>query len=932
MTAPYPVDIDELIRQKNVERTKQLELVRQKSVDEAERRNALVVDKVNEELARKRKAHEEILKRRQAMIAEREEKNSKAFLSRAQALEQWKQKKRQEYLARRRRLKRKVHEFKRGAAHAHVWEVAATEELSEEEKQIYLGSAKDEPILSEAQKQQEESPLQEEVVPSPTEAPKPKVRPPTGFMQVPKVRIDKPNEGLTELPEDVFASAAELKQLNAPQNKLACLSDQFSALTALTKLDLSYNLFNSNNNESCIDGLRQCLELKELNLSGNRIHKFPSWVSESWKNLTALNLAHSRLTTLPQPIAQLAGLTELVLRYNLLTELSPDIQNLSKLSSLNLEHNMLQKLPPEIGSLQELTVLNVNNNKLHDVPDDVCELVSLHTFLASDNEIAHLPHDFGRLVAMQVLDLTRNNLTELPDSVFPIEEAEEEQGLFELRELYLRQNNFKTIPDGFCYFGALEKLDLTANQIEALPEDIGYLCALKTLLLAENQLTSLPEQYSDLEALEELNVAHNMLTSLSSPNYYLMRLYAGYNQLSSFPSLEGMEYLRELHLSGNPLGSLPDTMFGDIALETLHARDIGLTEVPAELEQLEELEDLDLSCNNLTEFPESICALRRLRVLNISHNQIKSLSEDLDECYELQVLDFSHNDVSALPEVTSRLVDREVSIIQHHNPVDQAQRPLPSLKYAIADMNGRRPTMEDAIAVLGDFHGGDLFCVFDGHAGQTAARFAAEVYPNSLKEMLETASHDDQSILETMKECFVKVNEKFANHIKGNQAAFRTCGTTCLVCFVKGDKIYVANLGDTRAVLNRDGQAMRISADHKPADLAEEDRIRAHGGFVMIRGITARVNGTLGVARALGDHYLNPYITDEAFVDVVTMESTDKQLIIACDGIWDELSDQECVTLVDSKGGDLLQAAMELRDTAYLRGSDDNISVIVVQL
>ena len=108
-----------------------------------------------------------------------------------------------------------------------------------------------------------------------------------------------------------------------------------------------------------------------------------------------------------------------------------------------------------------------------------------------------------------------------------------------MRELYLRQNNFKTIPDGFCYFGALEKLDLTANQIEALPEDIGkspvnsfhpfsevknktgYLCALKTLLLAENQLTSLPEQYSDLEALEELNVAHNMLVCLSHCFHFL---------------------------------------------------------------------------------------------------------------------------------------------------------------------------------------------------------------------------------------------------------------------------------------------------------------------------------------------------------------------------------------------------------------------------
>lgn len=68
---------------------------------------------------------------------------------------------------------------------------------------------------------------------------------------------------------------------------------------------------------------------------------------------------------------------------------------------------------------------------------------------------------------------------------------------------------------------------------------------------------------------------------------------------------------------------------------------------------------------------------------------------------------------------------------------------------------------------------------------------------------------------------------------------------------IAGNKLYSANVGDTRAVLKRGTKAVRLSHDHKPYNPEEISRIRECGGFVS--GDVGRVNGVIAVARSIGD-------------------------------------------------------------------------------
>jgi len=74
-------------------------------------------------------------------------------------------------------------------------------------------------------------------------------------------------------------------------------------------------------------------------------------------------------------------------------------------------------------------------------------------------------------------------------------------------------------------------------------------------------------------------------------------------------------------------------------------------------------------------------------------------------------------------------------------------------------------------------------------------------------------------------------------------------GTTAIVALVKGDMLTVANVGDSRCVVCRNGIALEMSVDHKPEDSKELNRIQKAGGKVTGEG---RVNGGLNLSRALG--------------------------------------------------------------------------------
>merc|ERR1712050_323260 len=82
-------------------------------------------------------------------------------------------------------------------------------------------------------------------------------------------------------------------------------------------------------------------------------------------------------------------------------------------------------------------------------------------------------------------------------------------------------------------------------------------------------------------------------------------------------------------------------------------------------------------------------------------------------------------------------------------------------------------------------------------------------------------------------------------------------GCTCVVCLVREDSYIVANAGDSRAVLSRNGRAVPLSEDHKPNMPGEHDRIVRAGGHVvrMEYGpiVQYRVNGNLNLSRSIGD-------------------------------------------------------------------------------
>jgi serine/threonine protein phosphatase PrpC len=268
-----------------------------------------------------------------------------------------------------------------------------------------------------------------------------------------------------------------------------------------------------------------------------------------------------------------------------------------------------------------------------------------------------------------------------------------------------------------------------------------------------------------------------------------------------------------------------------------------------------------------------------------------------------------------------------------------------SSRFAIgfADTKGTRSTMEDEMVVYGTFRDSpleDYVAVFDGHGGSEASAVAAE----ELHELLATHLDAPQYAADpgaALKAAFESCQRTIEQAVPPIQS-----GTTAVVAYFQGARCWIANAGDSRAIVCRrangakagalasplDLELTRVTTDHKPSLPAEEARIKAAGGFVSRtqtkRGEVSRVCAVLGVARALGDTFLQPMVTCVPDVHEVPFRDYDA-LILACDGLWDVVSDAEAAA-VALNAADAGEAARRLRDFAFARNSDDNVSVLVV--
>lgn len=141
--------------------------------------------------------------------------------------------------------------------------------------------------------------------------------------------------------------------------------------------------------------------------------------------------------------------------------------------------------------------------------------------------------------------------------------------------------------------------------------------------------------------------------------------------------------------------------------------------------------------------------------------------------------------------------------------------------------------------------------------------------------------------------------------VEGEDLANGVGCTSCVALLTKTD-IYVANSGDSRSVMCRNKMAVAMSEDHKPDLEKEKNRIEKAGGFIE----DGRVKGVINLSRSLGDleYKLNKELTPaEQMITCVPDIKTEKVtsdiefLIIACDGIWDCLTNEKAVTIFREK-------------------------------
>ncbi|CAG9819555.1 unnamed protein product [Phaedon cochleariae] len=215
-------------------------------------------------------------------------------------------------------------------------------------------------------------------------------------------------------------------------------------------------------------------------------------------------------------------------------------------------------------------------------------------------------------------------------------------------------------------------------------------------------------------------------------------------------------------------------------------------------------------------------------------------------------------------------------------------------------MQGWRVNMEDShthILSLPDSPGTAYFAVYDGHGGAKIAEYAGD---HLHKYIINRSEYKEGNIPEAMKKGFLEFDSHMLDkHSLRDEGS----GTTAVTMIIKDDKLYCANVGDSRAVASINGKAEPLSDDHKPVNQSEYERITAAGGWVDCN----RVNGNLALSRALGDFAFKRNTEKgpeaqivTAYPDVLeqTITSDWEFIVLACDGIWDVMSNQEVVSFV----------------------------------
>eukprot|EP00262_Sarcandra_glabra_P017668 TRINITY_DN6134_c0_g1_i1.p1 TRINITY_DN6134_c0_g1~~TRINITY_DN6134_c0_g1_i1.p1 ORF type:complete len:295 (-),score=52.71 TRINITY_DN6134_c0_g1_i1:103-987(-) len=215
-----------------------------------------------------------------------------------------------------------------------------------------------------------------------------------------------------------------------------------------------------------------------------------------------------------------------------------------------------------------------------------------------------------------------------------------------------------------------------------------------------------------------------------------------------------------------------------------------------------------------------------------------------------------------------------------------------------------------------------LFAIYDGHLGDNVPAYLQKHLFSNILEEGEFWADPSRSI----PRAYERTDQEILSHSPDLGRGGSTAVTAILI---NGQKLWIANVGDSRAVLAKGGEVIQMTTDHEPN--TERGSIETRGGFVSnMPGDVPRVNGQLAVSRAFGDKSLKSHLRSDPDVRHADISLDTDLLILASDGIWKVMSNEEAVDLA-KKIKDPRTAAKKLTTEALNRDSTDDISCVVVR-
>ncbi|CAM9376984.1 unnamed protein product [Chrysoparadoxa australica] len=237
-------------------------------------------------------------------------------------------------------------------------------------------------------------------------------------------------------------------------------------------------------------------------------------------------------------------------------------------------------------------------------------------------------------------------------------------------------------------------------------------------------------------------------------------------------------------------------------------------------------------------------------------------------------------------------------------------------KKGFAPYNPRKKNQDALIMAEDPATGTLLLCVMDGH-GEVGDKIAT-AFKKELAPAVFGHPHWATDVARAVAEAIARIEEALNSD---DSVDTEFSGTTLVAAAIRGGTMTIINIGDSRITLGRVDKASGkmvaepLSLDHKPETPEERDRILSAGGRVFAVEYDDGVDGPprvwlghmdvpgLAMSRSLGDkiaHTAGVISKPDVYVKELAPEDGDCLLILATDGLWEFMSNEECIEIASS--------------------------------